>query len=507
MDFAIKNKNWSLLGLLLGTILLMFSNGRLSVPTATWLFSVFFIRFFRGERTFAGLTAGGALFVSAYIFISWQILSLEALQPVFRLGSGMALGLLFLLPFLIDRFLSPRLRGYIATFVFPCIWVTIEYLISLVNGSWFSLAYTQYGNLPLMQAVSITGIWGISFLLTWFASVANHLWENEFNCSKSKGLVCLYCAAFAAVLLYGGAKLTFFYPFSTTIKVASVLSTNKNFVDWLFQPGFKERKSIRKQSITEQDYFLERSRAAARQGAKVVVWQEYAVSLLKEDETTFIQLGTELARQEAIYLVMVFAVLPQNFPRQPWENKLVWINPDGNVMQEYKKSKPAPPLEPILPGDGIVPVVNTPFGKIASVICADQNYPSLVRQAGRAGAGLLLVPSLDWKAVSPLHTQMGIFRAIENGCAMIKTTGEGLSAAVDCQGRVLSALDFWNTEERVMYSHVPIESSATIYQFIGDSFAWFCILGCVVLTGFAFYRCRRVDDDRGINPILIKRRK
>ena len=103
-------------------------------------------------------------------------------------------------------------------------------------------------------------------------------------------------------------------------------------------------------------------------------------------------------------------------------------------------------------------MLSTPFDKIASVICADQNYPTLVRQAGKGKAGLLLVPSLDWKSVSPLHSQMGISRAIENGCSMVKATGEGLSIAVDYQGRTLTTLNYWNTKEKIMVSNVPVKN-------------------------------------------------
>lgn len=491
-----QGMNFFLPELLVGTVLLMFSNGRWSVPFAAWLFPVFFLRCFRTRKTVAGVVVGGAFFIFAYVFVSWQILSFEPLPPAFRIGSGVAAGILFLLPFLADRMLSPHWGGYVSTLIFPLSWVSVEYLVTLVNGSWFSLAYTQYGNLPLMQIASVTGIWGISFLITWLAPVMNQLWENEFVWVRTKGLICLYAAVLCLALLYGGARLSFFHPDSSTTKVASILSNNKSFVDLFFQRGLKDREALLKHSVKEQNYFLERSRETARQGAKIVIWQEYAVCLQKEQEEDFVHRGSEIARQESIYLVMVFATLPRSFPAEAWENKLVWIGPQGDVIGEYNKSKPAPPLEPIPPGTGIVPVVTTSFGKIASVICADQNYPSLVRQGGLAGAGLLLVPSLDWKAVSPLHTHMGIFRAIENGCAMIKATGEGLSAAVDCQGRVLSTLDYWNTDERVMFSHVPVESSTTVYRFIGDSFAWACVIGCAGLIGLTFYTRRRVIPHR-----------
>ncbi|MBI9088131.1 MAG: hypothetical protein JEZ12_02820 [Desulfobacterium sp.] len=151
---------------------------------------------------------------------------------------------------------------------------------------------------------------------------------------------------------------------------------------------------------------------------------------------------------------------------------------------EGRGSKPAPPLEPILPGKGIIPVIATPFGNIASVICADQDYPGLVRQAGNKKAGLLLIPSLSWKSVSPLHSQMGVFRAIENGCSMVKTTGEGLSIAADYQGRTLTSLDYWNTKAKIMVSNLPVKSVTTVYAQLGDVLAWLCTIGFLLLAGF-----------------------
>jgi apolipoprotein N-acyltransferase len=33
------------------------------------------------------------------------------------------------------------------------------------QNPWNSVAYTQYGNLPLVQLASVTGIWGITFVV------------------------------------------------------------------------------------------------------------------------------------------------------------------------------------------------------------------------------------------------------------------------------------------------------------------------------------------------------
>src|SRR5438477_212327 len=85
---------------------------------------------------------------------------------------------LMVVPYLLDRLLAPRLSllsGQLASLIFPLGQVACEYLRAhfLPYGFFFSPAYTQYENLPLIQLVSITGVYGLSFLMTWFASVAN----------------------------------------------------------------------------------------------------------------------------------------------------------------------------------------------------------------------------------------------------------------------------------------------------------------------------------------------
>ena len=51
-------------------------------------------------------------------------------------------------------------------------------------------------------------------------------------------------------------------------------------------------------------------------------------------------------------------LFPLNYPEQPWQNKLIWINPNGKVIAEYLKLKPAPSLEPIIPGKGGIPILD-----------------------------------------------------------------------------------------------------------------------------------------------------
>jgi len=59
----------------------------------------------------------------------------------------------------------------------------MELIVARTNpfGTWGSVAFSQYGNQPLMQLASVTGLSGIAFLVSWFGSLANWIWEVGFD--------------------------------------------------------------------------------------------------------------------------------------------------------------------------------------------------------------------------------------------------------------------------------------------------------------------------------------
>src|SRR5439155_7554226 len=118
----------------------------------------------------------------------------------------------------------------------------------------------------------------------------------------------------------------------------------------------------------------------------------------------------------------------------------------------------------------------------------DRDFPDIIRRVGQANADILLVPSGDWRAIDPYHTQMATFEAIEAGSSLVTQVDDGLSVAVDYEGHVLASTDFFTTDPQVMVAYVPIQGVHTIYATIGDLFAWLSIAGLVVLIGFALAR-------------------
>jgi apolipoprotein N-acyltransferase len=132
--------------------------------------------------------------------------------------------------------------------------------------------------------------------------------------------------------------------------------------------------------------------------------------------------------------------------------------------------------------------VTTPFGVLSGAICWDMDYPAVIQQTGQNGTGLLLVPSSDRFEVDPIHSQMAVFRAIENGMSLVRQTDVGLSIAVDAYGRVLAQTDFFGSTDRTMVAQVPTQHVATIYTAFGRWFEWLCLIGFLCLVAYVVAR-------------------
>jgi apolipoprotein N-acyltransferase len=231
------------------------------------------------------------------------------------------------------------------------------------------------------------------------------------------------------------------------------------------------------------------TRQEAGAGAKIVVWPECSgggVPLMQEDEAALRATARSLSSTYGIYLDMGLCVVPaQPTHLRPLFDESVLLDPVGGELWTYQKAHPIPGAEPFPPGDGQVPLVDTAYGRLASVICFDADFAGTVRQAGEAQTDLLLVPSNDWLAIDPYHTQMASFRAIENGFSEIRTTAHGLSAVVDYAGRVLATSDFYTTDPQVVVADAPAHGVRTAYATIGDWFAWFSLAALALLCAVA----------------------
>lgn len=484
-----------------GIALFIFSNGRWSVSFAAWIAPVFLLRFTRTQNPVFGLTI---LIVS--IAISSRIMLygiIPSLLGVLTYILTLYYAVLWFIPYLADRLMASKMKGFISTLVFPLTAVTFEFINNLLFGSWASIAYTQFDSLALIQISSIFGIWGVTFIVMWFASVVNWIIDHKFEWLAIKTGVFVFLISLSLILLYGGLRLEVFPPQSQTVAIASFTPTKEteNYYREMEIKGFSSSiEMAEKDRMTQSDLLnnvyeevFERNKKLIGSDVALTLWPEGFIKVLEENEAAFIERGKNWASEQNVYLLMAYFVIPKNNPERLGENKAIFINPKGDLEWEYLKAHPVPGSTDIA-GDGQLPISITTFGKVSATICYDMDFTNLLNQAGKADIDIMLVPAWDWKAIDPLHARMAVFRAIENGFSMVRQTGEGLSIAVDYQGRTVAAMDHFTSDDHTMKSKIPIKGVKTVYAVIGDSFAWLCLFLFCFAVGWSVFRKNTIPN-------------
>ncbi|WP_263787979.1 nitrilase-related carbon-nitrogen hydrolase [Salinibacter grassmerensis] len=482
-----SRKSRSFLWLLLAVPLMFVAMGLWSLPAAAWLAPVFLLRFVRDQSTWRGCMIAALLLVVVSC-AAWHGATGRFLQFPLPYVVGAALGLVAVLPYLIDRLLAARLSGPAATLVFPAAAVTVEFAASFGPfGTWSSAAYTQK-NLALLQVTSVTGIWGVTFLLHWTASVANAVWEEGLMSPEIQWTAGLWAGLLAAMFVFGGARLAQDAS-SDAIPLATITGTHDASSFWDVRRQAESREAVRDSARAVQRDYLQRARRAARAGATLVSWPEAAVPVPHEDTAAFLDRARRLARKQEVYLAMGVNAFPRPDTDDQLENKVVWIGPGGTVRTEGLKTRLVPG-EPGRAGTGTLPDVSAPAGTWSSVVCYDLDFPALIRQAGRQDVDLLVAPSNDWAAIAERHAHMARIRAIENGTSLLRPTSNGLTLATGPLGRTHARVNHFTSPEHLQMAHLPRRGKSTIYTALGDFFAWGCGLGLLVLTGSACFRLR-----------------
>jgi apolipoprotein N-acyltransferase len=402
---------------------------------------------------------------------------------------------------LLDRVLVRRFQGFAATLVFPVTITAFEFLTLWPNPltTFGSLAYSQFGNVYLTQIVSITGLWGVTFLVSWFASTVNWVWEQGAVWSRVWRGLAIFGGVMLAVSLYGVVRLTYFLPQSGSARLHGIVETDYTRYDWetqIYPLSQTDPQAFRAMMRPVYERYLQSTVREAQAGAQIVVWPEIAVEGFKEDLDSVLAQARDIAQQEGIYLAVGLNVIGPDSGSEG-ENRLVIIDPRGEVVVNQRKYGCGSPR---LYGFQI-PTVETPYGTLAGVICCDLDYPYVVRQVSQKGVDILLVPSFEPTAEHLLaHSQMAPFRGIENGVSIFRPTSQGISLAYDPYGRLLSALDATRVDEGVFVVQLPSQRVITVYSVVGELFGWLTVVGFVTIVILAILQGRKSRTQAVTSP-------
>lgn len=412
--------------------------------------------------------------------------------------SSFIFGLFASLPYLIDSYFSKKRKFFLSTLIFPCSVVLFEYAYHQFNpyGTFGHLAYTQQSQLILLQSVSAFGLGYITFLIAWFASVSNWIYEQRNEWKNIKKAILVYGLVFGLTLLYGSYRLQIQKPNSETVRIASISALDSLKVRVDIQELNKEetqekvRIEIRKNTSELNQYLFDKSIKEANAGAKIVFWAEGNGTVLKEDEQMLYEKASRIASNHNLYLGIGIAVFDYTNPKY-LENKFVLFDSDGRKTIDYWKGISVPGVEAPISNNKAtgIPKTETDYGTISAAICFDLDFPNYLRPA--KGSDIFLAPSNDWKEIDPIHTDMSKYRAIEQGFNFIRQASDGLSMGTDYTGKVISEMDHFTDENKVLITQLPTQGITTLYSKIGDVFILFCFL--LLLSNIIILKKKKIN--------------
>ena len=476
-----QNSGTNFLWLLAGCVFLLFMGGKWNLPVTTWIGSIFFLRYFRKQRGFWRI-----LLAFPFILLASHIYFIGLAEQVdlgFKILIATSFTLYIMIPCLADRFLYRKINNQLlSTLVYPVSLIVVQFMLSYVEQLGTILHWTgsMFSFKQLIQLVSITGVWGPSFLVGWLASIINLLWDEKFELKKVKLPVVAFTGLFLLVLLWGSIRLAFFSPDSGTVKVGSVIAGfEKDNMFYAYEDDMTETDKLRLKekyrvlTYKIQDELFASSEKLIPSGIRILSWASGNAVVFAEDEAQLIRRMQNFAKEHQIYFFPSLLVLGDY--KGPDQNHVLAIRPDGQIAYDHYKGRN--PNASFYRGN-LVEIINTPYGRIASPICFEMEFHRFIRQAGKKGVDILLVPGDEpARGAANMHTELSMFRAIENGCSMLRTTLEGLTMGADCQGRVLSQLDFYKTlKNRTIITELPVKGVKTLYSRAGDWFAWLCVV-------------------------------
>jgi len=381
----------------------------------------------------------------------------------------------------------------------PFLWVTFEFArahLPEISFPWNLLGYSAAQNLAFAQLSTLTGIYGLSFVMAAFNALL--AWADT---AKTVSMARRFVPIFLAILFlvgvaFGGVQLV---PVARAQHFARAVQPNFPEVDGYESTWFGDHA----RDLNELE---ELSLAASVHPADLIVWPEAPAPFSWQDNH-FSKLASSLAtRAGHPFLAGVIEwkteTLTNMHTVQAPYNSAVLVDPQGQRVFVYDKRHLVPfgEYEPFPLIHRVVQSVSDEVGgfhkgsvasvgalpggyKFGAYICYEAIYPNEVRDFAAKGANLLINISNDgWfgkSAAADQHLRMARLRAVENRRWVLRVTNSGLTAAIDPYGRMYQSMP-WDVRGAIDLPY-DFRTDKTLYTRLGDWFAWMCVAVSVIL--------------------------
>ena len=467
------------------------------------------------------LTAYLALYPALWCLIAWKLFPLTLRGELFD-------------PTPTDHFTETNLLQRLAwSLLCACAWVAMEMTVGRMLGGfpWNFLGVSQFRMLPLIQVSQFTGVYGVSFVMVWFAcSVfsagmnltrhANRFWALEMIPSIT---------VIVALLLFGFVRVNAHTVSPRTVRVALVQPSIPQ--DLIFDP---------RENTNRFKELVKLSELALKSKPQILVWPEAAVPTMLRYDTNTANAIINLVTNHHVWSIIgsddaaprsdAPAFVPQSESDYYFYNSAFAVSPNGDLLGGYRKRKLVifgefVPFADWLPFmKYLTPVGENSFHRgveavpfqlhdldvtTSALICFEDTFPDFVREYVREDTDFLLnITNNGWfgeSAAQWQHATSAIFRAVENQIPLVRCANNGLTCWVDETGRLhevyagnskdIYAAGFKTTEIPLLPKNQ--KRTLTFYNRHGDVFGWLCV--GLALAGISF-RSRRCVASGSSDP-------
>ena len=396
------------------------------------------------------------------------------------------------------------------------LWVALEMVVSrLWSGfPWNLLGSSQYQITPLIQIASVTGIYGVAFLVVWLSlsllSAGLMIVLRPTVRSIWVGEIFLPVIVVALVFNFGFRQLRNEPPSSRTLRATLVQPSIPQTLIW---DTSRDQERF--------DELIRLSELALTNRTDLLVWPEAATPSFARWDTNIYPAITNLVRQHHVWLILGSDDLAPARQRPQgggyeYYNASFLVNPDGEFVSRYRKRnlvifgeyiplvrwlpfvKWFTPIEGgFTPGERPVPFLMTkPEVKTSVLICFEDIFPHLAREYADDDTDFLVnLTNNGWfgdSAAQWQHAAGAVFRAVENGLPLIRCSNNGLTGWVDAHGQLR---EVFQDDRGTIYgpgsltADIPLlgvgeKRAPTFYHEHGDWFGW----GCVGIAGILLIR-------------------
>ena len=462
--------------------------------------------------------AGGVFFPGVF---HW-ILEISGYTLLHHAILAVYLGAFFALFGLVFAFVSGRL-GHVAAFIAaPFLWVSLEYLRSnmfFMALPWALLSHSQYRNPLVIQIASLTGAYGVSFLIVLVNASLACLVRFLLSLRNSAGSR-LKPNRGEAVLVSATAVLLLFVVGYGYVKTRSPVSGDPVKIALVQGNIDQSMKWDPKYSADIMGIYTNLTLEAVEDFPSLVVWPETATPRAINFDRTLYSKVKELADSEGVHILLGSAQLHKfrvNDPKAAkYYNSAFLIAPERSEQGDRRYDKVRLlPFGEYLPYKEKIPwsligiketggylagerykILNHPQVALGVTICWENLFPDVVREFVKKGAQCIVnITNEAWFGTTAAPYQflsMSVLRAVENRIYVLRCANTGISCFIDPCGRVVERIeDETGTDIFVRGvlggSIVPAEKT-TFYTVYGDWLVYISLALSVLFLASALFK-------------------